>query len=193
MFLSAPAWKNSVNATMRGAGILIGPRAIKSLNSIGKIQPRMMVTTFNSNPSATIICYWPTNVSEETDLITFYNEPSSLVRSIPKHNVLIIGEDMTAQMCKNANNKLGLHNSSNGKGEHLTDFTLENRLTCLDTKFQKRKGKLWTYTYANNTKSQLDYLFRNKKWKNSALNCEAYKDKKVKVCSLDGDTDFLTL
>ena len=32
---------------------------------------------------------------------------------------------------------------------------LENRLTCLNTKFQKRKGKVWTYTYANNTKAQI--------------------------------------
>ena len=59
-------------------------------------------------------------------------------------------------------------------GEHLTDFTLENRLTCLHSKFQKREGKLWTYKYANNTKAQIDYVFMNKKWNNRALNCEAY-------------------
>ena len=71
-------------------GIGIGPHALKSLNSIDIIQPRMMVATFNGNPCTTIIsCYSPTNVSDETDLITFYNELSSLVRSIPKHKVLI--------------------------------------------------------------------------------------------------------
>ena len=53
------AWKNSVNATVGGVGILIGPRALKSLNSIERIQPRMMVATFNGNPRATIIsCYY---------------------------------------------------------------------------------------------------------------------------------------
>ena len=67
-----------------------------------------------------------------------------------------------------------LHNSSNKNGQHLTDFTIENRLTCLNTNFQKREGKLWTYTYANNTKAQIDYVFINKKWKNSAVNCKAY-------------------
>ena len=41
-------------------------------------------------------------------------------------------------------------------------------------KLQKREGKLWTYTYANNNKAQIDYVFINKKWKNSAMNCEAY-------------------
>ena len=50
--------------------------AQKSLNSIEKIKPRMMVAMFNGNPSATIICYSPTNVSEEMELITFYNVAS---------------------------------------------------------------------------------------------------------------------
>ena len=58
---------------------------------------------------------------------------------------------------------------SNINGEH---FTLEIRLTCLNITFQKRKGKLWTYTYAN--KAQIDYVFLNKNWNNSALNCEVY-------------------
>ena len=44
----------------------------------------------------------------------------------------------------------------------------------LNTNYQKREGKLWTYTYANNTKAQIDYILINKKWKNSAMNCEAY-------------------
>ena len=95
--------------------MLRGPQVLKSLNSIEKIHPRMMVATFNGNPRATIIsCYSPTNVSEE------------------------------------------------------------NRLTCLNTNFQKTEGKLWTYTYANNTKAQIDYVFINKKWKNSAVNSKAY-------------------
>ena len=36
---------------------------------------------------------------------------------------------------------------------------IENRLTCLNTNFQKREGKLWTYTYVNNNKAQIDYVF----------------------------------
>ena len=143
MFVLASAWKNSVNATISGVGMLIRPWALKSLNSIEKIQPRMMVALFNDNPSTTILsCYSPTNVSEEMDLITLYNKLSSLVCNIPKHNALIIGGDMNAQISKKVSNKFSLYNASNRNGKHLTDFTLENRLTCLNTKFQKRKGKL---------------------------------------------------
>ena len=47
-------------------------------------------------------------------------------------------------------------------------------LTYLNTKFQKRKGKLWTNTYTNNAKAKINYIFMNKKWINGALNCEAY-------------------
>ena len=61
----------------------------------------MMLATFNGNSSATIIsCYSPANVSEETEHITFYDELSSLVRSIPKHNVLVVGGDMNTQIGK---------------------------------------------------------------------------------------------
>ena len=66
----------------------------------------MRVATFNGHPSTTIIaCYSPTDANDETDLITFYNDLSSLVRSISKHNVLIISGDMNAQTGKKENNK----------------------------------------------------------------------------------------
>ena len=135
------AWKNSVNAAVGGVRLLIGPRASKTLNSIEKIQRRMMAATFNGNPRATIICYSPTNVSEETGLVTFYDELSSLVRSIPKHNMLVIGGDMNAQIGKNGNNKYSLHNTSNRNGQHLTDFMIESRLASLNTNYQKKGGQ----------------------------------------------------
>ena len=99
----------------------------------------MMVATFKCNPRATIIsCYSPTNVSEETEQVAFYDVLYSLVRSIPKHNVQVIGGDMNDQIGKNRNNKYSLHNASNRNGQYLTDFMIENRLTCLNTNFQKR-------------------------------------------------------
>ena len=59
---TASAWKNSVYGRIGCVGMLIGRRTIKALNSIEKIQPRMMVATFNGNPSATFIaCDNPTH------------------------------------------------------------------------------------------------------------------------------------
>ena len=102
-----------------------------------------MVATFSSNPCITIISsYSSTNACDETDLITFYNKFSSFICSIPKYNVQIIGGDINAHIGKDENNKFCLHNLSNRNREHLTEFSLENGLTCLNIKFQKREGRL---------------------------------------------------
>ena len=61
----------------------------------------MMVATFKCNPYAAIIsCNSPTNARDETDLIIFYNELSSLVRNITKHNIPFISGNMKAQLLK---------------------------------------------------------------------------------------------
>ena len=78
------------------------------------------------------------------------------------------------QIGNKGNNRYSLHNTLNRNRQHLTEFMMENRLTCLNTNYQKREGKLSTFTYANNGKAQIDYVLVNKKWKNSAMNCEAY-------------------
>ena len=102
-----------------------------------------------------ISCSSHTNASDETNLNTFYNVLSSLVCSILKHYILIIRVNINAQIGKNVNNKFSFHNSSNRNEEYLMDFMLENGLTCFNTKFQERKGKLKTYTYPNKAKSQI--------------------------------------
>ena len=106
-----------------------------------------MATPAQQSSSATAL---PMLVKKQTLL------PS--ITSIQKRNILTIGGDMNAQIGKNVSHKFSLHNSSNRNGEHLINFMLENTLTCLNTKFQKRKGKLLTCTYANNTKAQMDYI-----------------------------------
>ena len=69
-FVSVYAWENSIKAAIGGVGMLIGPRALKSLNNIEKIQPRMMVATFNGNLNVIIIsCDSPTNFSEVIDCL----------------------------------------------------------------------------------------------------------------------------
>ena len=127
-----------------------------------------------ATPATIISCYSPANVSEEIELIAFLDELSSLVRSIPRHKVLVIGGDMNAQIGKNGSHKYSLNNSSNRNRQHLAYFMIENRLKCLNTNFQKWEEKLWTYTYPNNTNARVDYVLINKKWNDSAVNCETY-------------------
>ena len=56
----------------------------------------------------------------------------------------------------------------------LSDFEVEANLVCLNTRFEKDRNKQWTHIYPNGVKAQLDYIFINKKWINSAMNCQPY-------------------
>ena len=173
--LTSSAWKNSMNSTIGGVGILLSPHAFSCLTSIEKISSRIVIANFSGNPSTTIIsCYSPTNVADENDVIHFYEQLSSLVRYIPKHNVTIISGDFNAHLGQNEKSPFTMYKESNRNGEHLEKFLLENGMYCLNSRFRKKEGKLWTHCHPNGSKSQIDFLLLNKKWINSALNCEAY-------------------
>ena len=172
-FISASAWKNSTNSTIGGVDILLSPIAIRFLNSIEKINLR--IATFNGNPyTATISCHSPTNVSDESDETNFYNSRSSLVHQVPEHNVLIIGGDMNSKISQSLEHKFAYHHETYRNGQYLMNVITENGLVCLNTKFQKKQSKLWTHSYPNGAKVQLDYMFVNRKWINSVLHSEAY-------------------
>ena len=93
--------EKTINIAIVRVGKLISPRDSKLLKNIDGIQSRTMCATFNVNTCTKIIsCYIPINPNDETNITTFYTELSSLVRHIPKHNILIIGVNMNAQKGK---------------------------------------------------------------------------------------------
>ena len=149
--------------------MLLSSPVLYSLNSIEKIRPRLIISTFNGNLCTTVVsCYSPTNVSDECETTSFYDELSSLTRQVPKHNVFMIGGDM--------NVKLG-HikvKNTNRNGKYLQNLITENSLCCLNKKFRKKCDTLWTHRYQHGVKAQLGYMLVNRKWINSLMNCEAY-------------------
>ena len=82
------------------------------------------------------------------DVTTFYNELYSLLRHVPKHNVLIFSENMNAYTVKDGNYKLFSHGSPKEDGEHIAMFTRE--LACMPKYKIPKKKNLWICTYPNN-------------------------------------------
>ena len=77
--------------------MLLIPNAYKSLNSVETIS--IMTASFNKNTAVTIVsCYRPTNVSDEEDKAEIYTEITTVTRSIPKHNILLLGDDKNARI-----------------------------------------------------------------------------------------------
>ena len=56
----------------------------------------------------------------------------------------------------------------------MEELLFESQLQALNTKFHKTKEKLWTFQFPNRTRTQLDCILINSKWKNSVTNCGAY-------------------
>ena len=99
VMITSSAEKGTRNSTIRGVGLLLSPKAHKTLNSVETINPRTLLATFIGNPAVTVIsCYSPTNVSKVDDREEFYAELSELTKAVPKHNVLVIGGDMNGKI-----------------------------------------------------------------------------------------------
>ena len=169
--ITSSATKNSVNATIGGVGFLISQRANAALNSVVKKSSHIISAKFNGNPCLNIIsCHSPTNSSDISDVECFYEDISDVVSNVPKHNCLLLGGDFNAQL----GHHFGYHQNSNRNGALLESIMTQFHLVAANTKYQKRIGKLWTITYGNGTKGQIDYILVNRKWLNSIVNCEAY-------------------
>ncbi len=172
--ITSSAEKNSANASIGGVGMLMSPKAYKALNSMSKICPRIIKANFNGNPVTTVIsCYSPTNCSDDRTRTSFYSNLTYTIKSIPNHNVKIIAGDMNAKVGPNYA-RFSHNKHTNENGELLINMTEECNLEILNTRFQKPAGKLWTFSCPNKSKKQIDYILINRKWRNSAMNCEAY-------------------
>ncbi len=62
LLVTASVEKYNINATVRGVGLLLCPRAQKSCHNINKICECIVVLTLLGNPQTTVIfCYSPNN------------------------------------------------------------------------------------------------------------------------------------
>lgn len=172
--ITSSATKNSQGSTIGGVGILLSPRASDNLLSVEKISNRIIIAEFNSNPTTTLIaCYSPTNVSEESDVDTFYQDLRGVVESVPAHNFLVVAGDFNSHVGRH-DVPFSYHEETNRNGIKLLDFAEEFQLDLTNTKFMKKPSKLWTFKHPSGTKSQIDFILTRKKWKNSIRDAETY-------------------
>ena len=165
-------WQNASGASSEGVGLLLSKTTESALTEIKSYNERIIIAHFNGNPLTTVIVHYsPTKGSETAE--DHYNNLTNTIKSIPKHNVLLVVGDCNAHIGKEA--KFTYHQVTNTNRKLLLDLAEENHLIITNTIFQKRLGKLWTYiSDMNGTKSQIDYILINRKWKNSLRNVESY-------------------
>ena len=142
VLLTSSAEKALNNSTVRGVGMLLNPKAYKSLNGVETISPRTMIASFNEDLAATIIsCYSRTNVSDEEDIDQFHFDVTTAARSIPKHSIILVEGDMNARLgkkdarCGKKDTRCSVYNDvTNENGKRLLDYMQECRLKSLNTR-----------------------------------------------------------
>ena len=173
LLITSSAWRNASNAACGGVGLMIDKTLESALAEVKPVNERILIAHFNGNPGVTIVAHYaPVEGKEEAD--EHYDILSSAVQEVPKHNLLLVLGDFNAHLGEDVG-KFTYHEKTNSNGRLMTDFAQEAGLVITNINLQKKKGKLWTFiSDMSGTKSQVDFILVNKKWKNSVKNCEAY-------------------
>ena len=139
--------------------MLLSPTAYRALLNTETITPRILMATFEGNPKTTVISsYSPTDCTEDKIAEEFYTQLQTTLNQIPKHNVSIIAGDMNAKVGREKGKNYSYHDSTNRNGQLLLNLMEECNLIDLSTRYCKKSGKLWTFTYPNGCKAQLDHI-----------------------------------
>ena len=177
--ITTSATRNANNTPIGSISLLLNRTSSASLAEIKPYNSRILVVHFNGNPATTIIVHYAP-VEGDEDAIDHDEQLSDIIRTIPKHVLLVIGD---------CNAHLGpedalyiFHDKTNDKNKNqklkpklILDYSIEANLIIANTRFQKKRGKLFTFmSEMNNCRSQIDYILMHSKWKNSLKNCQAY-------------------
>ena len=173
--VTSSGWRNEVQASQGGVGLLMGTKARKALLKVKSINKRIMLAEFDGNPkTSVIVVYAPTNCSSNEKAEEFFEELNNTISDIPAHNFLIVMGDFNARLGSDQG-RYTYHEETNRNGKHMADLLAEHGLLATNTMFQKKKGKLWTFKdRASDALRQLDYILVRKKWRNSVHNTEAF-------------------
>ena len=168
---TASVTHNQQGAAVGGVGVVVKCALLQNLVSVTKITDRIIHALFKGNPKTHVIsCYSPTNVSEEKDVVEFYESLNQTVLYIPPHACLVIGGDFNAQI----SNGFSYHSNTNRNGQLLLDFIHKHNFLMTNTLFCKPKSRLWTFWAPNKFRSQIDFILCRKRWRNSIMDSQAH-------------------
>ena len=173
--ITTSAWRNSNNAASGGVGLMISKTAESALAEVKPWNDRILIAHFTGNgfPTLSIIVHYsPTEGSQNAE--EHYKNLLAAIHEIPKHNVLLVMGDFNAHLGKDVA-KYTYHDQTNNNGKLVSDLIEEAGLIATNTVYRKKPGKLWTFiSDMSGSKTQVDFIMVNKKWRNTIKNCEAY-------------------
>jgi hypothetical protein len=186
------------SATVRGqggVGLLILQKHMRLLSSSQKVSARILRADFNYSPNLTIFCaYAPTEDASMADKALFYEELEKAVRSVPSHNVILVGGDFNARIGLDSHlssprviGANAYHDDTTPNGDLLVTSCEALNLRPAQHRFPQPKGRQWTWSHPSGSRAQIDHILIRAKWLNSLRNCRSYA-----TVELDSDHRIVT-
>ena len=136
-----------------------------------------------------IVCYAPIEDAEQADKDAFYDQLQAVTDKVPTHYLHMVLGDLNARPGNNnigRDGVMGKHGigTINDNGERLCHFCDENNMVIGGTLFQHRVIHKTTWTSPiGATKSQIDHILINGKWRSSLQDVRAHR-------GVDVDSDY---
>ena len=163
-----------------GVALIMSREKEKTLIEWKPSGPRLLNARFNSKFTV-IVCYAPTEDAEEADKDAFYDQLQAVTDEVPTHDLVMVLGDLNARPGNNnigRDRVMGKHGigTINDNGERLCHFCEENNKVIGGILFQQRDIHKTTWTSpSGTTKSQIDHILINGKWRSSSQDVRAYR------------------
>lgn len=166
-----------------GVGLMLSSRISKSLLEWSPINSRLLKARFNSKYTklTVIVCYAPTNTSEEIKKDEFYEQLQTAVSEVPAHDMLLIIGDMNARPGSDNTGRSRVmgkegYGTMNENGTRMCDFCEANNLKIGGTLFpHKNIHKITWISPDGETKEQIDHILINRKWLGSLQDVRVFR------------------
>lgn len=158
-----------------GVGFMIKKYLKEYIEEIVGISERIAILNLVNFPrdreKCTIIqVYSPTEQSKKEILDKFYLELNEAIGKY-SHNFLLVMGDFNAQIGQKVSGEdmiLGpycLNKKRTNNGERLINFSFENKLKILNTNYNKKPDRKWTWSSPDGTyKNEIDFILSNKEY-----------------------------
>ena len=170
-----------------GVEILLSKKAANSLLEWNPVSDCIIRARFKK--VSIIMCYAPTNTSEEEDKNSFYAQLQSVLDKISNRDMLILMGDMNAKVGADNTDRereMGRHGlgEMNENGEMLADFCSTNSLVIGGTIFSHRKYHKDTWVSPDKlTKNQIDHIMVKQRYKSSLQDVRVRRGATTRILS----------
>ena len=128
-----------------------------------------------------VACYTTSNKATDNQKETFYNELTSVLKDVPRHDILCVMGDFNAKVGNDREycvDVLGNHGlgDRNENGELLIEMAPSFGLVVGSTLFAHKDIHKYSWTSSNgHTKNQIDTFLIGKKWQTSLCDVRAFR------------------